>query len=525
MNSSEHFFPEASKWNKEDTSFRRAREHMRGERQKHSLASQVCSGDPLQAERAMACLKRRILRAVPPGTMYLEALMNISGYEWSTEIPSAGITCTAAPTFLLNPGFLDRYCILDTDLRMLILHELHHILYGHHILCGNMSPAKNVAFDAVINARLCKAWESPVHADFFRNTYKDKGFPEVLLCPPSGWPGQPNEDERKQETLRLLRQLGMKATTKVVRLRRRLYEPGGDISYEEILEVLRELGLTQVPLLLGNHTLQPITETDKNRVAYPFLINTARGVHGLLKEAERKSGQDRQAGGGGELFNIQISLSQPRGPFLNALRNVLVKAGVYRQHLSTHCVRKQATKDREMMSVVPDWRDRTLPARADLLGASPVLYRSSRPCRSASWQPSGAAHVYLDVSGSMSDDLPWIAGALRPLERNGLCRIFLFSTTVVPLPKGQLRKGRFASTGGTDIRCVLEHLTELPPAKRPRHAVVVTDGIFRLPRLFAWSRSNFKGMNVALHGAITHNGSESPFSSMAASITRLPAYK
>lgn len=525
MSTPEHFFPDARKRDTEASSLRRARERVREGGAKHAFAPQACSGDPLQAGAAMLRLKQRILRAVPPGTLYLEALMKISSYDWSREIASAAITCTAAPAFLFNPEFLDRHCILDTDLQMLILHELHHILYGHHVLCGDINPAKNVAFDAVVNARLCKAWQSPVYADFFRALYKGSGFPEILLCPPPGWPGLSNEHERKQEILNLLRQMDAKAATEVVRLRGRLYTSGVDVSYEEVLELLREFGLTEAPPLLGNHALRPVMKTDRNRVAYPFLLDTAQAVHGLLKEAERKNGRAKHAGAGGELFNIQIPAANPRGPFLNALHKVLIKAGVYRQHLSTHRTRQKIPTDYETLSVVPDWRDRTLPARADLLGAPPLLYRSNRPGLAFAWRPVGAAHVYLDVSGSMSKDLPWITGALRPLERNGLCRIFLFSTRVVPLPRGRICAGALPSTGGTDIRCVLEHLAGLPPVKRPKQAVVVTDGFLGPDHYLRQSFEAFTRTKVALHGAITHDGSENPLSSIAASITRLPAYR
>lgn len=525
MNTSEHFFPDTNKWDAGRSTIGKARERICKERTQHPFMPETGSDDPQRAEEKMARLKNRILKAVPPGTLYLEALMNISSYEWSNEIESAGITCAAAPIFLFNPEFLDRHCIMDSDLQMLILHELHHILYGHHVLCGDMSPAKNVAFDAVVNARLCKAWQSPVHADFFRNTYKNGGFPEILLCPPPGWPGQPDEHERKQENRKLLRQMDPKAATKVVRLRGRLYTSGVDVSYEEVLELLQEFGLTEAPPLLGNHALRPVMKTDRNRVAYPFLLDTAQAVHGLLKEAERRNGRAKHAGAGGELFNIRIPAANPRSPFLNALRKVLIKAGVYRQHLSTHRTRQKIPADYETLSVVPDWRDRTLPARADLLGMPPLLYRSNRPGLAFAWRPVGAAYVYLDVSGSMSEDLPWITGALRPLERNGLCRIFLFSTRVVPLPRGRICAGALPSTGGTDIRCILEHLAGLPPAKRPKQAVVVTDGFLGPDHYLMRSFEAFKRAKVALHGAITHDGSENPLSSIAASITRLPAYK
>ena len=525
MTRSERFFPFTSGWDPVTSGFDRARKRILVQREKYVYTTQAWSPDPGQAEAAMERLKKHIVKAVPPGTMYLEALMKISGYEWSREIESAGITCAAAPTFMLNPEFLDRYCIFDTDLRMLILHELHHILYGHHVLCGDMNPAKNVAFDAVVNARLCRTWKDPVHADFFRNTYREGGFPEYLLCPPPDWPVETGEHERKQECLQLLKTMEMKSATKVVRLRRRLYEPGSDVSYEEVLELLQELGLAKTPLLLGNHTLRPAEKTERNAVTYPFLQDTARAVHVLLNEAERENNDGKGAGGNGELFNVHVAMANPRRPFLNALRKVLLQAVVYRQHASARCVRRPAPTERETLSVIPDWGDRTLPARIVLLDTPPLLYRSAAADRKPTWTSVGEAHVYLDVSGSMAEDLPWIAGALRPLEKNGYCRIFTFSTKVIPLPKGRISKGSVRSTGGTSLACVLEHLVALPADRRPKQAVVLTDGFFRLPSPRNPLMKAFKETGVALHGAITQSGSKEPLSDIAASITQLPPYK
>lgn len=525
MSSVNPLFPASHEWDVEDSRLYHLRESMKKERAKDPFALQAWSDDPALVRASMARLKAFILKAIPPGTVYLEALMKIASYEWSKDIESAGVTCETLPVFLFNPQFLDRHCIFLSDLRMLILHELHHVLYGHHVLCGENDIARNVAFDAVVNARLCRVWQEPAHAVFFRDIYKSGGFPEMLLCPPPGWPGAPDRLMQRQERLQLLRDVDMKTAVRAVDVRNRLYAPDSEVGFEEVLELVLRHTLMAAPRLLGNHGGSGFLQTARNKVAHSFVSDTARKVHALLGEAERSRNPKGTCGSGRDLFNVEISALNPRSAFLMELRRVLLKAGVYRQQLSSRRRRKKATAEREMVSVLPNWTDRTAFARIALQGMPPVLYHGMAPAQRHTWKPVGEAHVYLDVSGSMAEELPWIIGALRPLEKNGLCRIFLFSTVVTALPRRCLDTGKVPTTGGTDIQPVMEHLVGYPAAKRPRHAVVLTDGIFRLPAPHSSLRQAFEKAGVALHGAITPRGRKSPLENIAASITQLPQYK
>jgi hypothetical protein len=91
------------------------------------------------------------------------------------------------------------------------------------------------------------------------------------------------------------------------------------------------------------------------------------------------------------------------------------------------------------------------------------------------------AHVYLDVSGSMHAALPTLAAALAPPRRAGAIRLFVFSTVVDEARPGDLARQGFANTFGTDIGCVLAHLAGLPPRRRPRRVVLLTDGCVGRP--------------------------------------------
>jgi predicted metal-dependent peptidase len=84
---------------------------------------------------------------------------------------------------------------------------------------------------------------------------------------------------------------------------------------------------------------------------------------------------------------------------------------------------------------------------------------------------AGSAHVYLDLSGSMTAEMPLIVtllGRLAPYIRRPF---WAFSNVVAP---ACITQGRLIAdtTGGTSMGCVLAHVART----RPKAAIVVTDG-------------------------------------------------
>jgi hypothetical protein len=120
----------------------------------------------------------------------------------------------------------------------------------------------------------------------------------------------------------------------------------------------------------------------------------------------------------------------------------------------------------------------------------------------ATWQgviarPEGSAQVYLDVSGSMNAEMPLIVGLLARLSRHIRRPFWAFSDEVAParIVKGQLQA---ATSGGTRMSCVIEHLERT----RPTAAVVVTDGYIEpLPRT---ALRRIAG--TRLHAIVTRDG-------------------
>jgi predicted metal-dependent peptidase len=79
--------------------------------------------------------------------------------------------------------------------------------------------------------------------------------------------------------------------------------------------------------------------------------------------------------------------------------------------------------------------------------------------------------VYLDVSGSMNEELKAIVALLHRFESHLRRPFYAFSDCVEP---ATFRHGRLVTktTGGTTLACVIEHLRQTRPLK----ALIITDG-------------------------------------------------
>lgn len=123
----------------------------------------------------------------------------------------------------------------------------------------------------------------------------------------------------------------------------------------------------------------------------------------------------------------------------------------------------------------------------------------------------------------VAEEVPSVAQTLLPYCRGGLCTVHVFSTVVHPASARDLAARKFSSTGGTDIDCVLKHVLELPPRKRPRAAVVVTDGFTGKPDAALAERFHAAGMRlfVGLVKSDSDYSQESDLSSIADKFIKL----
>jgi hypothetical protein len=167
--------------------------------------------------------------------------------------------------------------------------------------------------------------------------------------------------------------------------------------------------------------------------------------------------------------------------------------------------------------VWPNAADRLAPARR-LLGQPAMLWAQPAVSPARLPQRPASAHVYLDVSGSMTELLPRLVGLLVPFVADGRATAWQFSTTVEPLPLSELRRGRLLTTFGTSIDPVLDHLLAHPAVRR---AVIVTDGYVGGARADLARRVTDAG--VRLHGVLPAESAwHGDLEGLGATVTVLP---
>ncbi len=450
----------------------------------------------------------RLMAAMPAGTFEMETFSRLAGIVATTDVPTAAMECRHRPRLLLNPDFVARYCKRDEHLFLLVMHELWHVLLAHTSLYPRVTQAQNIAFDAIINSGLRRRFDKPEYSGFFEALNPVDQFPHLLLRPPRGWPDNPQypTDIGPPGTVRILRQLYPPETPFTPRLP----------FYDEILALIkqdmREKGLlVDVPVLLGDHHSR-----DPYRDSY---LKDAMGR--VARQWPMGAGEfGVPPGSGGSMNDWQMKPSSAtqeiRREFAGVLRRCLLPT------LSDYR-RKERSPLPGMVGrgVLPNPRDRTQHARRRL-GTSGTLWEQRGTQKARVPARQGKAHVYLDVSGSMKGVLPYLLNLLLPYVAKGQADVFQFSTEVEALSLHSLRDGLVATTGGTNINCVMSHLIE--HGQRTNRALILTDGYTGRPETdhITQVQTNRTRVHVVLPHETNHLDDLSDF---AASMTVLPALR
>lgn len=434
-----------------------------------------------EREKTAQVMRGRILNVLPAATYHMDRFLSLTDVVVSDRTETACVETGPQPRLHLNEDFVSEYCQRDEHLLMLVMHELYHVILGHTRMFPRLTVAHNIVFDAVINSILCHEFPDDPYASFFRQVNPSDDFPSRLLRPPSGWPNgtievPPSASDKERAVISLL--YGKRFDT---------------VTYHEIFELLKEEFAAKQGdesegdskscdasdedgfVLLGDHDAEGAAgQYDDTAVGDPLLKDILRRV----SEDWPVSANPRVGKGeGGRLFDFLMPKPRsPRQAFLRALQRLLARAQVLRPPPSARYGWKRMTYAQESTTVLRNLRDRHSHSREELLGETPVLFQCSVESTRLRWSPRNVAHVYVDVSGSMSDILPWLWAALEPLFRRGACRLYAFSTVVDAVLRSGVRRGTITSTGGTDIDCVFEHMLKIPASQSPERFVVLTDG-------------------------------------------------
>jgi hypothetical protein len=448
----------------------------------------------------------RLMASMPAATFEMETFSRLAGIVATKEVPTAAMECKHRPRLLINPDFVEKHCKRDEHLFLLVMHELWHVMLAHTSLYPRVTQAQNIAFDAIINAGLMRKFNRPEYMGFFDAINPPDQFPHLLLRPPLGWPDNPEYPTN----------IGPVGTNRILR---QLYPPQGAFQpampfYDEILDLIKkdmeERGVSVlVPVLLGDH------ESDSRDAYSSAFLKDAMGR--VAKKWPMNISDFGPPGQGGYMNPWQVqpdsATQEIRRAFSRLLQRALGKElGDYRRK------ERLPIPGITGMGVLPNPRDRMNPARK-LLGMPDTLWSQPGEIKARVPERKVKAHVYLDVSGSMSNVLPYLLNLMMPYVAQGKARIYQFSTMVDELSLDSLKKSIVNTTHGTQIYCVTQHM--LDHKSTLQRAIILTDGYTGRPYFDHVRQLQEHGMkiHVVLPGESPY---EQDLQSIATSITVLP---
>lgn len=408
-------------------------------------------------------LKEKLFHCLPAGRYALAGMLRLLDVEETDAVPTAAVECHAQPRLLINPAFVAEHASTPEKLMMLVMHEIHHVLLGHTRRLPSQTQADNFVFDCVINALLCRMFPQPEYTALFRDLYPQDRFPACLLRPPEGW-----HPEHACSLLPSALQGKWRGVVAAREIYLALYSDKG-ASYEEIRRLLPIVvvdgGLDGVPLL-GDHEHSVHGGASASDTAF------AGAVGALVKHWPAPPDPLRGQSLEGLMRISHLTVERPPGN-RQRLRQLIRKlADGQRQGSST---RRLQPSRLAVDTPVPVMNRRSIVSRG--LGMTPLLYQSTL-AQEKSIPAGDRVHLYLDVSGSMDAIKGAVYGAVLDCERWLAPQIHLFSTQVADASLAELRRGYCASTGGTDIDCVIRHMQK----HRVQRALVVTDGYVGRPK-------------------------------------------
>ena len=414
-------------------------------------------------------VRRRIFSVVESGSVQMSALLRLIGIKVTDDdvkVPSAAVSCGAVPEMIVNISFVEKHCRTDEHLLMLIMHELYHVILGHTTFFERRTAADNIAFDAVINSMLCRSFPQDKFTSFFTSLNSSSDFPSCLL--------RPADDCVPDE---------FKGILKI------LYETDCGTYYEVYRMLKDKVGSAGNAVLIGNHR-------GDSQVSDPSIRRAIDEIIGRWPRNVIVGGRDM----GGAMRDMEIELRKEDAAFKRKLVSLMFESGCNDDSDNPIDMRCHALDSVEARTFFPKSSDRLAIAKRMIYGRL-CSYDSTFDRFALRHDNDVRTLVYLDVSGSVTCALPKFVSAIVPAFRKGLCEMYAFSTEVCKVGIGDLARGRYKSTGGTDGNCVFEHYYSLPASKRKRRLLLITDGEIGEVSYADRLRRDGVGVNVALIGS------------------------
>jgi hypothetical protein len=414
----------------------------------------------------------------------IRAALRILKVEFTEEIPTLAVTCETQPRLLVNLSFLRAHARTETHVKAVVIHEFLHVLLRHTEGRQPLTTARHIAFDAVINSIIHRQYGigySSMMADYYSNS---RGLQKLLR------PMNQFEEHWLNQNYKFVPAWALAWHA--------LYE--GRLIADDIASLAETLagfhlekqvgmgigpfslesGSLDISDLIGNHADLGQEAEGVLAEALDSALQQMNG-HGIWRSA-----RDRGIGG-------------PLADALFAAKNAPMRRW---EAKTLSVIKKFVTPDRQSRARREELWTYRVPVlspgdRRAFLRAqwSPFLPESS--WEGQRLKQSGTAQVYLDVSGSMNHEIGLIIGLLNRLGRHIRRPFWAFSNEVSPavIERGNLKT---ATTGGTSMACVLEHVSRT----RPDAAIIITDGYIEALD----HRLVTKAAGTRLHVLVTRDG-------------------
>jgi hypothetical protein len=404
--------------------------------------------------------------------------------------------------------FVDRYLSDAESKKFVLWHEILHVINGDLFKIGSVfgkyPEVVNIAMDIFINRELI-GWEFDGRVpQVIRKMYKQSEFPANLLLPPAvlgreiqnkelvkglerqfihpirkkylPWDPMGRDSFNFEEAKRVFGGIFQRSMAPEPEEFAELYLLGwlGRISFSEFLKRL-------VDLLVRNGLIRSL----QNLV---FIIKHDNRSRKKLKIRVRK-GREKQGGfstesSSGSVKAAKTKNSKAQDQVIAAIRTVLVQ---------DNTLRHAGMAEIQFPSVIPSFgRRETYMLQA---GMNPVFYTCSTRVMDRTEE---GVHLYLDVSGSMDELVPFWLSLIHQLKDQIGPQIWGFSNKVFKTTMKEVAAGQFQTTYGTDLDCVARHALE----KRFKKILVVTDGQLGIKETNMTRLSKEAELNMI----ITHNG-------------------
>lgn len=362
------------------------------------------------------------------------ALFKISSIEFTEKVDTMAVQISSHPILYINLTFCRKHLLCENDVKAVLLHEFLHVLLLHTEKYKLNSPLLNICLDAIINAIIYRT-EGMKYAGFFARFYKWEKISFLL---------RPKCDEKNFEE-------------EWMNIHKSIYE--GKYCADDLLELLQYLrSKIKLPNLkyivfIGNHG--NINPEVPEHIADIF--------NDILKKMNGVKIWSGTGGKGAVVSKESVVASKHQHQHWNAATLTILK-----KCLIENTKRKPILEQQHIN--IP------ILIGSDKRSLSKYLYSGLVPMSSAIGtvsilKPEEKVSVYLDVSGSMQNELNRLVELLFHFKKYVKMPLWVFSDTI----KEAFFVGNklvFDTSYGTRIAPVFNHMRE----NNISTALIITDG-------------------------------------------------